>query len=861
MQKDVPTKASTEKVITPKPVNAFQLATTEARESALKEARIAWHARNSVGGGGAPYTEVVIHTPPETPSNIEAFGEVAHPTSEILMSNDGKYAISTHVGSEWKIWDMLAQEVMPWSQGTSTQMEKPIAFSLDSTKFLAKQLIWESATGKVADVVALPQSQSAAFAPNGNALWMRLEDKVVGWQLDASSHEFASIPMPNETGSILTNSAQNLLAVSSRNKILLYDIDEKKFLGEFQHTAKISQLVFAPDGKTLYFGATGPHSYQENPPIDTNPKHEVGVWTMGEATPSRALPLPLPSIDSLSVSADGKWIAAAGGTECWVQRAEGGDSKQLYAVGSISSIALSPDGSYALVGGGLYEEGNLRVRIPSENLRIWRLDGTEATSDANVTETPTSTPATEAAATPAIAVEANITAPQLHGSINLDSEAEVRVLPNFPAACFAVVISPDGKRALAGGSFDRNYLHLLQMPEGKIIRSLSGHDGTITGVRFATNPTFGSFASCSYDHTVQVWDEELELVQRYKVDSMPVDVAFSPDGQILFACCADGLLRAWDLKEDKELIREENKTAGGAIAIAPTRGVSAYKKSFDYFKFPRMTGRGKRVMEDFLWSLALSPDGKNLYCGTGGEVDVASEISTKSILPGKILDVDLSTLGKEIVRRFEGHKDVVKSLSLSQDGRWLLSGSLDRTARLWDTRTGREVAKLPSKEWVLDVAIAPDASYALIASGASHQGTWRFDPAENLRLWRLDGKTAAEPVSQSQPGNAAKPDRLSKEESPASDAYRDAAAAFHSSLATARMLKPISNAEWVREYHDWLNAPPAVGPFPEVFPGTEEQAKQRLMEPARRSSGSKRELIRPIQEFLNPMGRSAARSP
>jgi WD domain, G-beta repeat len=55
---------------------------------------------------------------------------------------------------------------------------------------------------------------------------------------------------------------------------------------------------------------------------------------------------------------------------------------------------------------------------------------------------------------------------------------------------------------------------------------------------------------------------------------------------------------------------------------------------------------------------------------------------------------DLAT-GKEI-RSFRGHDHSIDSASLSNDGKRLVTGSADCTTRLWDVATGQELCRLIS---------------------------------------------------------------------------------------------------------------------------------------------------------------------
>src|SRR5262249_41972032 len=89
---------------------------------------------------------------------------------------------------------------------------------------------------------------------------------------------------------------------------------------------------------------------------------------------------------------------------------------------------------------------------------------------------------------------------------------------------------------------------------------------------------------------------------------------------------------------------------------------------------------------------------------------------------------------------FQGHSDVVTSVSLSADGHYALSGSIDRTLRLWDTRTGRCLRTLTGHgDSVHSVSLSPDGRYAL--SGGAHflirNESERLFTSGQLKLWDM----------------------------------------------------------------------------------------------------------------------------
>src|SRR6478752_9522504 len=73
-------------------------------------------------------------------------------------------------------------------------------------------------------------------------------------------------------------------------------------------------------------------------------------------------------------------------------------------------------------------------------------------------------------------------------------------------------------------------------------------------------------------------------------------------------------------------------------------------------------------------SVAVSPDSNYVATGSRDKSAKLWEIST----------------GRE-VRSFLGHEASVTSLEFSADGKLLLTGSNDKTVRLWDVTTGKEL--------------------------------------------------------------------------------------------------------------------------------------------------------------------------
>ncbi len=85
-----------------------------------------------------------------------------------------------------------------------------------------------------------------------------------------------------------------------------------------------------------------------------------------------------------------------------------------------------------------------------------------------------------------------------------------------------------------------------------------------------------------------------------------------------------------------------------------------------------------------------------------------------------------------------GHSDEITSVAFSPDGRWVLTGSWDHTARLWDLSSGREIRRFEDTGWVLSVAFSPDGRSVLTGSSDNTARLWDLSSGREIRRFKGD---------------------------------------------------------------------------------------------------------------------------
>jgi WD40 repeat protein len=283
----------------------------------------------------------------------------------------------------------------------------------------------------------------------------------------------------------------------------------------------------------------------------------------------------------------------------------------------------------------------------------------------------------------------------------------------------AVVVTPDGKTVISGGS------HGTRTFDSAKMRQRAWFGGGVGALALTRDGK--TLATAGFDAKVHLYD--LTADPPKLVISLPAGsaaqyaVAISHDGKLLAAGGTDNVVRVWDLPppangkprfeigEHSKMIRAvlfapDNKTL---ISASDDESVRTWDVSGGVVR-ARLTipGHAKGA-----GCLALAGDGRlAVGCGDGA--------------------IRLWALGDKAGDRgtLKGHGNWVYSLTFSDTGHTLASAGNDYVARLWDVATGKERAALEGHiNPVTAIAYGPKNQW--LATGSS-DGT--------VRVWDLAGR-------------------------------------------------------------------------------------------------------------------------
>jgi WD40 repeat protein len=249
-------------------------------------------------------------------------------------------------------------------------------------------------------------------------------------------------------------------------------------------------------------------------------------------------------------------------------------------------------------------------------------------------------------------------------------------MPDIPPTTNVLAVSPNREflaMANAAGT-----VRIIEFQSGNLINTWQAHAAAVSDMAFSTSGFL--LATASADKTVRVWSfatgEELAVFRGGLTDVR--SVAFSPDSKQLVAGSADGKMTVWNV--DAPAVRPFETTDETPVVVQ-----------------------------------AISAEGK--LVATNGSLNGRPAIHLHDVATGKPL------------RTLLGHLDAVTALAFNTNATRLVSGSADKTVRVWNLTENKfpEIAKFTGHAGVVS-AVTFNAGTTQVLSSAADK---------TLKLWLI----------------------------------------------------------------------------------------------------------------------------
>ncbi|MEO1388277.1 MAG: WD40 repeat domain-containing protein [Cyanobacteria bacterium J06634_6] len=257
----------------------------------------------------------------------------------------------------------------------------------------------------------------------------------------------------------------------------------------------------------------------------------------------------------------------------------------------------------------------------------------------------------------------------------------------------AVAFHP-GNRFFATGSADKS-IRLWDL-QGQSRVKVFSLDSEVLSLAFSRDGRW--LASSSLDGTVQLWDWQMgQLSHTLSGHSkMATAVAFTPDDQYLISGSGDHRLKVWDVSSAQEVSSIDTGQWIQSIALDPQNpeqvAIAGLGRQVDIWNW--QTQRKEQSSERFsspVYAVDWHPTRARLAFSPDSSINPETTAHRNTLA---LMDLRSERMSSPLT----GHSDYVSFVEFSPSGDTLLSGSWDRTIRLWNAQTGELIRSFLENE-------------------------------------------------------------------------------------------------------------------------------------------------------------------
>jgi WD40 repeat protein len=430
--------------------------------------------------------EIITLWAMESGELVQTFEGHTDLTLTVAFSPDGRTLASGGYDAVARLWDIDTGELRQIFEGHTDAVEK-VRFSPDGETLLTvsddrSARLWHVPTGQEIRQLAGHTSSifGAAFAPDGRTIATASFDQTAKlWNIKPQP-EWP--PLVGVTPSSFANAVEfstegDVVLGAGITGLHLWDSQTGQELRQFDSAVPLLSATWSPDGSRVWGGA-----------VDGT----LTGWDVESGEPAQSFAGHQAEVVSVAISPDGRYALTAGASDgtarLWnletIERAR----VRVFSpeAGFVLDVAFSPDGHYAL------------ASTASGVALMWAVDGGELVRQ--------------------FALEA-------------------------PAGMPSLALSPDGVTLAAGSRFGE--VVLFEVETGQQLRVLSGHTDVVRDLAFS--PDGLRLISASADGTARLWDVATGTeLRRYNRRPFTVhSAAFAPDGRTVLIAGNDGLAQRY----------------------------------------------------------------------------------------------------------------------------------------------------------------------------------------------------------------------------------------------------------------------------------------------------------------------------
>jgi WD40 repeat protein len=585
---------------------------------------------------------------------------------------------------------------------------------------------------KLVPQLGLGAVTSIALSPDGHLMLVGSSDDTAHL-MDAATG--AQIRRFVGHGGIVTSVAfspdgRRALTSSDDQTVRLWEVATGKVIQTLKgHTFAVSGAVFSPDGRRVLTGS-----------LDGT----AMLWDGDTGQRLRTFENPEISgaITSVAISPDGRRVLTGAGTvKLWdVETGQLIRTLTGETEAGAWSVAFSPDGRRALVGS------------PDMKARLW-----DAETGKLIRTFEGHTDSVDCVAfSPDGRRVLTGSRDKTARLWDADTGLLLYTLENPTGAVDGVSFTRDGRQAVTG-SLDGT-VKFWDVATGRLMRRIAGHTSSILSVAFSRDGR--RLLTAGRDNTTRLWDLETGAgAQRFLGHTGPVNSAiFSPDGKLVLTGSDDNTARLWDADSGRQIRSFQGPTHGfpaqglinavASVAFSPDgqkvlvgtadQGAKLWdaQTGEELKSWEPDTGLGITNPPALMWTenaVAFSPDGRQILLAGAGRNPTETG--------GSASFWDAETY--ELVRNFKWHDSMITSAAFSPNGRLVLTGSWDETAKLWELWEPVTGALLHSFEgptgyvmgltgYVNSVAISPDGMQVLAGGDDRFARLWSIPTGEQM---------------------------------------------------------------------------------------------------------------------------------